>query len=94
MIKFKRGKLGSWNSQNPTLDDGQPGVIRMDDGNYALKVGDGSLTFASLPYLSALPLVQTLSGINWDNLKSSGTYMVTSGTQGTPPHISIFHAVC
>ena len=47
-IRVKRGKLGSWNSQNPTLDDGQLGVVRMTDGSWSLKVGDGSSRFANL----------------------------------------------
>ena len=85
-IRVKRGKLGSWNSQNPTLDDGQLGVVRMTDGSWSLKVGDGSSRFANLQYISALPMIQELSQVNWNSLKSSGLYSVTSSasTTGAP----------
>ena len=50
-IKLKRGSTDSWESQNPILSDGQPGVERTSGGGVNLKVGDGSTAWNDLGYV-------------------------------------------
>ena len=61
-MNFLRGSTESWESQNPILEDGQPGferVITKDEyGNiiegsdyYKLKIGDGITPWNKLPYI-------------------------------------------
>ncbi len=64
MIQFKRGDENSWKTTNAILGDGQPGVIRRDDGSYYLKIGKNvhaESDFNNLRPLSASPLVDVLS---------------------------------
>ena len=55
-IQLKRGTQSNWESVNPVLADGQPGVETFTAGTATgkrLKIGDGTSTFTNLPYLSA-----------------------------------------
>ena len=65
-IKLKRASTASWESHNPTLESGQPGVEFTTSGNVRLKIGDGSTPWDTLPYIDNdlyLPLSGgTLSG--------------------------------
>jgi len=48
-LEFKRGTTSQWTTTNPILAPGEPG-FELDTGK--LKIGDGSLAWNSLPYLS------------------------------------------
>lgn len=49
-IQFRRGTTAQWTSENPILAIGEPGIeLRVDD-SIAMKVGDGSTDWATLPY--------------------------------------------
>lgn len=47
-IQLRRGTAAAWTSSNPVLAAGEP-AVETDTGN--LKVGDGTTSWASLPYI-------------------------------------------
>ncbi len=95
-IQFRRGTAAEWSSANPTLAQGELGLVT-DTGNY--KIGDGSTAWNSLAYrelsgtFSSLPLSDTTDPAN----PSSGL-LFYSGSHGgisrpkfiTPKGISKF----
>ena len=48
-IQLRRGTAAAWTSANPVLSAGEPGY-ETDTG--ALKIGDGSTAWTSLPYVT------------------------------------------
>lgn len=50
-IKFRRGTASEWNSVNPTLSSGEPG-LETDTGK--IKVGNGTSNWTSLTYVGGL----------------------------------------
>lgn len=53
MIKIKRGTTASWETKNPILENGQPGVERCNDGSTRVKIGDGVTPWNQLSYVSS-----------------------------------------
>jgi archaellum component FlaF (FlaF/FlaG flagellin family) len=49
-IQFRRGTTAQWASENPILAIGEPGIELRVDNSIAMKVGDGSTNWATLPY--------------------------------------------
>jgi hypothetical protein len=47
--RFSRGEASQWLLENPVLYKGEPGL---EDDTNRLKVGDGVLHWADLPYIS------------------------------------------
>lgn len=52
-IQFRRGTTAQWASENPILAIGEPGIELRVDNSIAMKVGDGSTDWATLPYFYA-----------------------------------------
>lgn len=96
MIKFKRGTLQNWKTKNPTLGDGQPGLITLDNDFYTLKIGHGDTdkAFNLLKYLVANPLINDDSDFTWIQLTTpSGIYHVTTGISGSGLPIKPYYTV-
>lgn len=82
-IQILRGKTSSWNTKNPVLLEGQPGLeFRGTDTNLLdppplLKIGDGKTNWANLNYLgltsngSILPIKEASSIGSQDNIFQS-----------------------
>ena len=49
-IQFRRGTTAQWASENPILAIGEPGIELRVDNSIAMKVGDGSTDWDTLPY--------------------------------------------
>ena len=47
LIKFRRGTAASWSSANPVIEAGE--LVLETDTNQ-VKIGDGTLSYNSLPY--------------------------------------------
>ena len=80
-IQFKRGTQSNWESVNPVLADGQPGVETFTTGTATgkrLKIGDGTSTFTNLPYLSANLNIVEVDSLDF-NANSTGSPSVTQG---------------
>ena len=51
-IKNKIDSTANWNDNNAiTLQDGEIGLERLEDGNVKIKIGDGSSSWNNLPYI-------------------------------------------
>ena len=48
-ILLRRDSLANWQSANPILGQGEPGLVT-DSNPYKLKLGDGQTAWNSLPY--------------------------------------------
>ncbi len=57
-IQFRRDTAANWNSNNPTLSEGEVGL---ESDTNAYKVGDGSTAWNSLPYNQLSPEITTLT---------------------------------
>ena len=57
-IQLRRDTAANWSSVNPVLASGQPGY---DTTNKILKIGDGSVTWSSLPQIGGTGTVTTVS---------------------------------
>lgn len=49
-IQLRRGQTSLWETQNPTLDDGQVGIEKRADLPPRLKIGDGNAAWNDLDY--------------------------------------------
>lgn len=84
VIKFRRGSAEEWADVNPTLGAGEPGY-ETDTG--LMKIGDGSLTWVSLPYTNQS--VSSGSGQVHNQTTPSGTWVI-SGTLGRIPNVAVY----
>lgn len=50
-VKLRRDTSANWESNNPTLLEGEVIIIYTDSGETKFKVGDGITHYANLPYL-------------------------------------------
>lgn len=79
-IQLKRGTQSNWESVNPVLADGQPGVVTSTlFGNEvtSMKIGDGTSTFTNLPFIDANEHIELIDGAD---LNASTGPTVTPGT--------------
>lgn len=53
-IQVLRGTIDAWNKYTKVPLDGQPLLVEFTDGSRRLKFGDGTNTFADLPYIDVL----------------------------------------
>jgi hypothetical protein len=49
-IQLRIDDTANWNSNNPVLADGEPGIERISDGTRKLKIGDNVTAWTALPY--------------------------------------------
>lgn len=49
-IQLRRGSAAFWDSENPILRSGEPGVETHPDQPAKLKIGDGATPWRELPY--------------------------------------------
>ena len=49
-IRLRKQTAANWTSVNPTLGEGEPGI---ETDTLKLKVGDGTTSWTSLPYVGA-----------------------------------------
>jgi hypothetical protein len=49
-IQLRRGSAAFWDSENPILHSGEPGVEMHPDQPAKIKIGDGSTPWRELPY--------------------------------------------
>lgn len=68
LIEFRRDISANWTSVNPTLASGEPG-FETDTGK--LKIGDGSTSWSSLPYVAITEDDIALSDVTTNNVTSS-----------------------
>ena len=54
-IQLRRGQTSLWETQNPTLEDGQVGIEKRADLPPRLKIGDGTTNWNNLGYASPDP---------------------------------------
>lgn len=50
-IILRNDLLSAWETANPILRQGEAALVKLDNGGYKLKIGDGAKDFKSLPYL-------------------------------------------
>lgn len=50
-IKHKRDLEANWSTNNPILLNGECIIVDMDDGLIRLKIGDGTNSYLSLPFI-------------------------------------------
>lgn len=79
LIQFRRDTQANWTSVNPTLAQGELGLVT-DTGAY--KMGDGATAWNSLPYNQITPAVQTLTFTNQldPTVPAAGTTVLYSRT--------------
>lgn len=86
-FKLRRGPSTEWTTDNPILDEGEPG-LETDTGKF--KLGDGIQSWIDLPYYLPEPMVQELVDAAILASLESQTFMGTttfSGRQITTPDV-------
>ena len=83
-MQIRRGTLTAWASADPTLVAGELGFVT-DAGKTAFKIGDGTNTWTTLPYVnSTYPELLPDAGGNLDLATVQGRYQLLSGATYAP----------